>query len=147
VYSRNLVDSTQAVFRKILNDSGVEVTDTSSYYKNYIPVLGGCRLSTNYTFSRIYLYDKDYNLLERYYEQASTVDVPSKSKNTPVVWARIQTAANITESMLPTMIVVRDEPSQPTAFEPYQSNADGNIYAPYSWIWADDLSEIEITEK
>lgn len=146
VYSRNLVDASQAVFRTILNDNGEEVADGSSYFKNFIPVKGGCTLSTNYTFARIYLYDKDFNLLERYYKQAATVNVPATSKNTPVVWARIQTAASVTESLLPNMIVVRDEPSAPTTFEPFQSNADGNIYSPYSWVWADDLSEINIAE-
>lgn len=147
VYSRNLVDASQAVFRKILNDNGEEVSDSSSYFKNFIPVKGGCTLSTNYTFARIYLYDENFNLLERYYKQAATVDVPATSKNTPVVWARIQTAASVTESLLPNMIVVRDESSAPTTFEPYQSNPDGNIYSPYSWVWADDLSEINIKSK
>lgn len=147
VYSRNLVDASQAVFRKILNDNGEEVSDSSSYFKNFIPVKGGCTLSTNYTFARIYLYDENFNLLERYYKQGATVDVPATSKSTPVVWARIQTTASVTESLLPNMIVVRDEPSAPTTFEPFQSNADGNIYSPYSWVWADDLSEISIKSK
>lgn len=147
VYSRNLVDASQAVPRKILNDKGEEVVDGSSYFKNFIPVKGGCTLSTNYLFARIYLYDEDFNLLERYYKQSATVDVPATSKNTPVVWARIQTTASVTESQLSTMIVVRDEPSAPTTFEPFQSNADGNIYSPYSWVWADDLSEINIKPK
>lgn len=147
VYSRNLVDASQAVPRKILNDKGEEVVDSSSYFKNFIPVKGGCVLSTNYTFARIYLYDEDFNLLERYYKQSATVDVPTTSKNTPVVWVRIQTAASVSESQLSTMIVVRDESSAPTTFEPFQSNADGNIYSPYSWVWADDLSEINIKSK
>lgn len=147
VYSRNLVDASQAVYHKILNDNNEEVSDTSSYFKNFIPVKGGCTLRTNYSFARIYLYDEDFNLLERYYKQASIVNVPATSKNTPVVWARIQTTASVTESQLSTMIVVRDEPSAPTTFEPFQSNADGNIYSPYSWVWADDLSEINIKSK
>jgi hypothetical protein len=45
------------------------------------------------------------------------------------------------------MIVTRDEEAEPTTFEAYKSNANGEIYSPYSWVYADDLREITITAK
>lgn len=147
VYSRNLVDNSQGVYHKILNDSGAEVTDASSYFKNFIAAEGGCVLRSNYGFSRFYLYDKDFKLLRRLSVSDNVSEVPAMNGDVPVVWVRVQTTGGVTEEQLKNMIVVRDEDSAPTSFEPYQSNANGTIYSPYSWVWADDLSEIEITAK
>lgn len=147
VYSRNLVDASQLMYRKIINDSGAEITDSSSYYKNYIPVLGGCLLQSNYGFSRAYLYDKDFNLLGRPFI-SNDIGIPAEYNGVPVVWARVQMTGGVTEDqLLSDVIVTKDESTAPTSYEAYQSNAVGTIYSPYSWVWADDLSEIEITAK
>lgn len=147
VYSRNLVDASQLAYNKIINDDGVEVSDNSSYYKNFIPVLGGCVLKSNYVLLRAYLYDKDFNFLGRIYISNDKI-IPTKYEGVPVVWARVQMTGGINEDkLLSDVIVTKDESTAPTSYEPYQSNADGIIYSPYSWVWADDLSEIEVIAK
>lgn len=148
VYSRNLVDKSKAVKNKILNDSGAEVADPSSYFNQFIPAVGGSTLSCNYTITRLYLYDKDKQLIKRIaFDSRKTVTVPAEYNGTAVAWVMIQTQAGLSKDQLDTLIVVMDESSEPTTYEAYQSNTDGTIYSPYSWVWADDLSEIEIISK
>lgn len=147
VYSRNLVDATKGKWHTILNDNGVEVSDNSSYFDQFIPAVAGATLLTNESFARVYLYDENKNLLNRkILGTVTSTEVPSEYNGTPVKWIKLQTGG-LTEARLSTMIVVMNEPSAPTSYEAYQSNADGTIYSPYSWVWADDLSEIEITAQ
>lgn len=77
---------------------------------------------------------------EPYYE------VPAQYNGQEIAYVTIQTAALNMEE-LETMIVTRDEEAEPTTFEAYKSNANGEIYEPYSWVYADDLREITITAK
>jgi hypothetical protein len=147
VYGRNLVDISTLRYYTILNDAGAEVADSSSYFKQYIPTFGGCVLRSNCAFSRVYFYNKDKELIfrigipnEPYYE------VPAQHNGQEIAYVTIQTAA-LTMAVLQTMIVTRDEEAEPTTFEAYKSNANGEIYSPYSWVYADDLREITITAK
>ena len=147
VYGRNLVDVTKLKFKKILNDAGNEVSDSSSYFDQFIPTFGGMTLRSNCKFSRIYLYDADKNMILRYgVSNASSFVVPSQQSGKEVVYIKIQTAVH-TQAELDNMIVTRDEDVEPTTFEAFKSNANGEIYEPYSWVWADDLREITITAK
>ena len=147
VMGRNLVDASRLKFHKILNDSGVEVNDSSSYFDNFIPMLGGGLLRTNFGFSRIYLYDEGKNFVSRYGVSGNNVSIPSSFNNHAIYWAKVQTAATQSQTTLDTMIVTKDEDAAPESFEAFSSNTDGTIYSPYSWVYADDLSEITITEK
>lgn len=147
VYGRNLVDISTLRYNTILNDAGAEVADSSSYFKQYIPTFGGCVLRSNCAFSRVYFYNKDKELISRmgipnkpYYE------VPAQHNGQEIAYVTIQTAA-LSMAELQTMIVTRDEEAEPTTFEAYKSNANGEIYSPYSWVYADDLREITITAK
>lgn len=148
VMGRNLVDLAHLKYHKILNDSGVEVEDPSSYFDNFIPVFGGCTIRSNFGISRIYYYNQNKSLI---YRQArgnvTSVDIPAAYNGTAIYWIKIQTSATGSQTPLETMIVTRDEDSEPESFEAFSSNTDGTIYSPYSWVYADDLSEIMITEK
>lgn len=147
VYGRNLVDVANLHFKKILNDAGTEVSDASSYFDQLIPTFGGMTLRSNCNFSRIYFYDADKNMFFRYgVSTASSFVVPSQYSGKEVAFIKIQTAA-YTQTELDNMIVTRDEDTEPTTFEEFKSNANGEIYEPYSWVYADDLREITITAK
>lgn len=148
VMGRNLVDLAHLKYHKILNDSGVEVEDTSSYFDNFIPVFGGCTIRSNFGISRIYYYDQNKSLIYRQSRgNVTSVDIPAAYNGTAIYWIKIQTSATVSQTPLETMIVTRDEDVEPASYEAFSSNTDGTIYSPYSWVYADDLSEITITER
>lgn len=148
VMGRNLVDLAHLKYQKILNDSGVEVNDASSYFDNFIPVFGGCTIRSNFGISRIYYYDQNKSLIIRYPgEGLTSVDIPAAHNGTDIYWIKIQTKATSSQTPLETMIVTKDEDAVPESFEAFRSNTDGTIYSPYSWVYADDLSEITITKR
>ena len=148
VMGRNLVDLAHLKFHKIINDSGVEVNDPSSYFDNFIPVLGGCTIRSNFGISRIYYYDQNKSLIYRLpRENTTSVVIPAAYEGTAIYWIKIQTAATSSQTPLDTMIVTKDEDAGPVSFEAFSSNTDGTIYSPYSWVYADDLSEITIISR
>lgn len=148
VMGRNLVDLAHLKYHKILNDSGVEVDDTSSYFDNFIPMFGGGTIKSNIGISRVYLYDKNKSLLVRKgYLNETSIKVSSTYNGKDIYWIKIQTKATTSQTPLETMIVTKDEDAVPDSFEAFCSNTDGTIYSPYSWVYADDLSEITITKK
>lgn len=148
VMGRNLVDLAHLKYHKILNDSGVEVDDTSSYFDNFIPMFGGGTIKSNIGISRVYLYDKNKSLLVRNgFLNETSIKVSSTYNGKDIYWIKIQTKATISQTPLETMIVTKDEDAVPDNFEAFCSNTDGTIYSPYSWVYADDLSEITITKK
>lgn len=148
VMGRNLVDASHLKFYKILNDSGVEVDDSSSYFDNFIPVFGGCTIRSNLGISRIYYYDQNKSLIYRAPKGTVTsADIPAAYNGTDIYWIKIQTQATTSQTPLETMIVTKDEDTEPDSFEAFSSNTDGTIYSPYSWVYADDLSEIMITQR
>lgn len=148
VMGRNLVDLAHLKYHKILNDSGVEVEDTSSYFDNFIPMFGGGTIKSNFGISRIYYYDQNKSLMYRQSRgNVTSADIPAAHNGTAIYWIKIQTAATVSQTPLETMIVTKDEDTEPDSFEAFRSNTDGTIYSPYSWVYADDLSEITITEK
>ena len=144
---RNLVDLAHLKFHKILNDSGVEVDDSSSYFDNFIPMLGGGAIRSNFAISRIYYYDQNKSLIIRGASNSKFFQVPSAYNGTDIYWIKIQTGATPSQTPLETMIVTKDEDAEPDSFEAFSSNTDGTIYSPYSWVYADDLSEITITKR
>ena len=147
VMGRNLVDLAHLKFHKILNDSGVEVDDSSSYFDNFIPMLGGGAIRSNFAISRIYYYDQNKSLIIRGASNSKFFQVPSAYNGTDIYWIKIQTGATPSQTPLETMIVTKDEDAEPDSFEAFSSNTDGTIYSPYSWVYADDLSEITITKR
>lgn len=148
VMGRNLVDASHLKFHKILNDSGVEVGDSSSYFDNFIPMFGGGEIKSNIGISRVYLYDQNKSLITRIgYENLKSMPIPSTHNGTDIYWVKIQTQAIASQTYLEGMIVTKDEDAIPESFEAFSSNTDGTIYSPYSWVYADDLSEITITKK
>lgn len=148
VMGRNLVDASHLKFHKILNDSGVEVDDSSSYFDNFIPMFGGGGIKSNFGISRVYYYDQNKSLIYRQTRgNATSVDVPAAYNGTDIYWIKIQTQATESKTLLETMIVTKDEDTEPDSFEAFRSNTDGTIYSPYSWVYADDLSEITITQR
>ena len=146
VVGRNLVDINALKYHKILNDTGQEVADTSSYFDQFIPVLGGCVLRSNLKINRVYLYDKDKNFISRLMSNSYQVDVPDIYNSKEVWWVKIQTEGTSSITPINTMIVTRDEDVQPE-FAVYKYNNTGEIYSPYSWVYADDLREITISKK
>lgn len=62
---RNLIDKSTRILRKIKNDNGVDIDDTSSYYSQMIRVQPGETLSSNFTVQRFYYYDIGGNWLRR----------------------------------------------------------------------------------
>lgn len=148
VMSRNLVDLAHLKYHKILNDSGVEIKDSSSYFDNFIPVFGGCTIRSNLGISRIYYYDQNKSLIYRQSRtNVTSVEIPATYNGTEIYWIKIQTQATTSQTPLETMIVTKDEDAEPASFEAFSSNTDGRIYSPYSWVYADDLSEITITQR
>ena len=147
VMGRNLVDLAHLKYHKIINDSGVEVDDPSSYFDNFIPMFGGGAIRSNFTISKIYYYDQNKSLIFRQGIQLPSFRVPSAYKGTDIYWIKIQTEATTSQTPLETMIVTKDEDTKPDSFEAFVSNTDGTIYSPYSWVYADDLSEITIKKK
>lgn len=148
VMGRNLVDASHLKFHKIINDSGVEVDDSSSYFDNFIPMFGGGGIKSNFGISRVYYYDQNKSLIYRQTRgNATSVDVPAAYNGTDIYWIKIQTQATESKTLLETMIVTKDEDTEPDSFEAFRSNTDGTIYSPYSWVYADDLSEITITRR
>ena len=147
VMGRNLVDLAHLKYHKILNDSGVEVNDPSSYFDNFIPMLGGGKIRSNFNISKIYYYDQNKSLIFRQGISLQNFQVPSSYNGIDIYWIKIQTAATTSQTPLETMIVTKDEDTEPDSFEAFSSNTDGTIYSPYSWVYADDLSEITITKK
>lgn len=145
VMGRNLVDLAHLKYHKILNNSGVEVDDSSSYFDNFIPMLGGGAIRSNFDMSKIYYYDQNKSLILRTPSNSKFYQVPSTHNGTDIYWIKIQTAATASQTPLETMIVTKDEDTEPESFEAFSSNTDGTIYSPYSWVYADDLSEITIT--
>lgn len=147
VMGRNLVDLTHIKYKKILNDNGEEISNPSSYFDNFIPAFGGCTIKSNFSMTRIYYYDQNKSLIYRHlFEDTSSVKVPATYNGTAIYWIKIQTSALSLES-LQAMIVTKDEDTEPESFEAFSSNTDGTIYSPYSWVYADDLSEITITQR
>lgn len=148
VMGRNLVDLAHLKYHKILNDSGVEVDDASSYFDNFIPMFGGGTIKSNFGISRIYYYDQNKSLMYRQSRgNVTSADIPAAHNGTAIYWIKIQTSATSSQTPLETMIVTKDEDTEPESFENFSSNTDGTIYSPYSWVYADDLSEIMITER
>lgn len=148
VMGRNLVDLAQLKYHKIINDHGVEVDDPASYFDNFIPMFGGGKIKSNFGISRVYLYDQNKSLISRLvFENSKSLTIPSTYIGTNVYWIKIQTQGTTSQTPLDTMIVTKDEDAIPESFEAFSSNTDGTIYSPYSWVYADDLSEIVITEK
>ena len=147
VMGRNLVDLAHLKYQKILNDSGVEIVDASSYFDNFIPMLGGGKLKSNLVVSKIYCYDKDKSRMVRMGISNKSFTVPSSYNGIDIYWIKIQTQATTSQTPLETMIVTKDEDTEPDSFEAFSSNTDGTIYSPYSWVYADDLSEITITNR
>ena len=146
VMGMNVVDLSQLKFNKIINDAGQEINDNSSYFDNFIPAFGGCTIRSNVGISRIYAFDQNKNLIHRFaYSDETTCVVPPTYGETQVYWIKIQTLGAVSKPTLNTMIVTKDEESVPIEFEPFKSNTNGDIYSPYSWVYADDLSEITIT--
>lgn len=146
VIGRNLVDLAHLKYRKIINDSGVEVEDPSSYFDNFIPMLGGGAIRSNVIISKIYYYDQNKSLIFRMSVNSKFYQVISSYNGTAIYWIKIQTVATL-QTQLETMIVTKDEDAEPDSFEAFRSNTDGTIYSPYSWVYADDLSEITISEN
>lgn len=147
VMGRNLVDASHLKFKKVLNDSGVEVDDASSYFDNFIPMFGGGIIKSNIGISRVYFYDQNKSLIVRDGgENRKSITIPSTFNGTPIYWIKIQTMPLI-QTLLETAIVTKGEDTEPDSFEAFRINTDGTIYSPYSWVYADDLSEITITEK
>lgn len=61
----NIFDATTKVGQKIINDSGTEISDSSShYYAQYIPVHGKS-VTANFKIQRFYYYDENKQLLSR----------------------------------------------------------------------------------
>lgn len=148
VMSRNLVDLAHLKYHKIINDSGVEVEDSSSYFDNFIPMFGGGTINSNVKISKLYFYDQNKSLIIRMgYADVKFIKVPPTWHGTDIYWIKIQTQATSSQTPLETMIATKDEDTEPESFESFSSNTDGTIYSPYSWVYADDLSEIMITEK
>ena len=148
VMSRNLVDLSQLRYHKIINDSGVEIDDSSSYFDNFIPMFGGGYINSNVGISRVYFYDQNKSLIIRAgYENRKSVPIPSTYNGTDIYWIKIQTQTTTSQTPLETMIVTKDEDTEPESFEAFSSNTDGTIYSPYSWVYADDLEEITIKKK
>ena len=81
------------------------------------------------------------------YTDVKSIEVPPTYKGTDIYWIKIQTQATGSQTPLETMIVTKDEDTEPESFEAFRSNTDGTIYSPYSWVYAEDLSKITITEK
>ena len=148
VTGRNLVDLAHLKYHKILNEDGIEVDDTSSYFDNFIPMFGGGTIKSNVGISRVYFYDQNKSLLVRSgYTNVTSIKVPSTYNGKDIYWIKIQTQATISQTPLNTMIVTKDEDAVPDSFEAFCSNTDGTIYSPYSWVYSDDLSEITIEKK
>lgn len=147
VMGRNLVDASHLKFHKIINDSGVEVDDSSSYFDNFIPMFGGGTIRSNFDISKIYYYDQNKSLIFRMGINSKFYQVPSHHEGTAIYWIKIQTKSTPSQTPLETMIVTKDEDTEPESFEAFRSNTDGTIYSPYSWVYADDLSEITITQR
>lgn len=148
VTGRNLVDASHLKFHKIINDSGVEIDDASSYFDNFIPMFGGGTIKSNIEMTRVYYYNQNKSLIYRaLYTATRSIKVPSTYNGIDIYWIKIQTHATTSQTQLETMIVTKDEDAEPESFEAFSSNTDGAIYSPYSWVYADDLSEITITEK
>ena len=104
--------------------------------------------SSNVGISRIYCYDQNKSLITRAgYNNDTSCEIPPIVNETPIYWIKIQTQATSSQTPLETMIVTKDEDAVPESFEAFSSNTDGTIYSPYSWVYADDLSEITITKK
>lgn len=147
VMSRNLVDLSHLRYHKIINNSGVEIDDPSSYFDNFIPMFGGGTIKSNVKISRAYCYDQNKSLIVRMSgSNVKSIEVPPTWNGTDIYWIKIQTDT-VTLDILNTMIVTKDEDAEPESFENFSSNTDGTIYSPYSWVYADDLSEITITQR
>ena len=71
VIGKNLIDQSTIKVKKIINDSGVEVTDSSSSYYDCTIPCHGKTIKSNYTMQRIYMYDSNMQFLGR--ESASNV--------------------------------------------------------------------------
>lgn len=62
----NLLDFSSRVYRKILNDSGIEISDSnSSYFARKIPVEPNMTIRTNFNMQRTYLYDINGSFIRR----------------------------------------------------------------------------------
>lgn len=148
VMSRNIVDLSNLRYHKIINDSGVEIDDPSSYFDNFIPMFGGGKINSNVGISKVYYYDQNKSLITRIgASDQKHVNVPPTWNGTDIYWIKIQTESTGSQTPLETMIVTKDEDTEPESFENFSSNTDGTIYSPYSWVYADDLSEITITQR
>ena len=83
----NIFDASTAVVDKILNDSGVEIRDTSSfYYSQMIPVRGKT-ITANFPIQRLYYYDKNKQFLKRTNSYAVNTEIGFP---TDVYFAQIQ---------------------------------------------------------
>ena len=101
VMGRNLVDASHLKFHKILNDSGVEVDDSSSYFDNFIPMFGGGVIKSNVGISRVYYYDQNKSLIYRQTRgNATSADVPAAHNGTDIYWIKIQTQATESKTLL-----------------------------------------------
>ena len=117
----NLLDFSSRAYKKILNDSGVEVADSnSSYFARMIPVEAGQTIKTNFWFQRLYFYDVNRNFISRTDAAVYTgYKIPSN-----VYFIQIQYShADVTSEEF--MVNFGNEV---LPFSEYKSNTTGEVY-------------------
>lgn len=117
----NLLDYSSRVYKKILNDSGVEVDDAnSSYFSRMIPVEPNQRIYTNFSFQRVYLYNNNGDFIGRTgLEMLFNYQIPNgvyfiqiQYSHTEIISDKLM--ANFGTAVLP--------------YEAYKENTSGKVY-------------------
>ncbi len=143
IYTNNVLDQDTIVTGKIINDNGLEVEDSSSYYSYKIPVLGQTSLAANFLIQRIYYYSITGEFLGRKIFQKQVVPIETTLNGKTVGWVQIQVQ---NPTLVNNKIVVYGT-KIPTEYTKFKSNKTGQIYSPSCYCVKSDLSTIRLDIK
>ena len=136
IVGRNILDNSTLKNNVIINDSGVEVSDTvSSYYAYYIPVVPGQSLTASFHIEKFYKYRKNKEFIGR-----TSGEIPASTPFTipeDTYWIMLQ----INKYDGYRMLVYGNEVGR---LEPFRTNTENKAYSSMS-IYTQDRSVVGVT--
>lgn len=144
IVGSNLLDASKFCSRKILNDSGEEIADGSSYYDCFIPVKGISKIYSSFAIQRLYFYNSNKEWLGRVFVNSypdGSYTIPSQYNNKDVAFVKVQIQYG--SSPVGAMISYNSI----SEYCKYNSNNDKILYKPISYIYSNDMSHITLKVK
>lgn len=142
ITGHNLLNTAQYKANKILNDSGTEVSDGSSFYfDSPIPIKNVSRIFTTVPIQRFYYFDQNMQWLGRsgvYSENVTSRAIPLISN---LAYIKIQSSYSLFPGNPETAVVSLDGNLK---YTPYQTNTVGMVYEEGGVAYSNSFDSIEI---